>query len=125
MSPNHHPQSLDSGLITLLERLISFDTTSRNSNLDLIAFVQNYLADFNIASQIVHDESGAKANLYATIGPQDRRGIMLSGHTYVVPVDGQDWTTDPFSVVEKDHRLYGRGTADMKGFIACVLAKVP
>ena len=125
MSPNHHPQSLDSGLITLLERLISFDTTSRNSNLDLIAFVQNYLADFNITSQIVHDESGAKANLYATIGPQDRRGIMLSGHTDVVPVDGQDWTTDPFSVVEKDHRLYGRGTADMKGFIACVLAKVP
>ena len=75
--------------IDLIKKLVAFDTTSRNSNLELIDFIQNYLADFNVDSDLVHDETGQKANLYATLGPSDRRGIMLSGHTDVVPVDGQ------------------------------------
>ena len=112
-------------LYQLLGRLIAFDTTSRNSNLDLIAWVKDYLAGFGIDSLLVHDETGAKANLYATIGPLDKPGVMLSGHTDVVPVDGQDWSTDPFVLSQKDGALFGRGTADMKGFIACALAKVP
>ena len=109
----------------LLGRLVAFDTTSRLSNLALIDFVRGYLGDHGVASDLVFDETGAKANLYATIGPEAAGGIVLSGHTDVVPVDGQDWTSDPFEMVERDGRLYGRGTADMKGFIACVLAKVP
>ena len=109
----------------MLERLVGFDTTSRNSNLHLIEFVRDYLDDFGIASELVFDETGAKANLLASIGPPDRAGIVLSGHTDVVPVDGQDWSSDPFTCIERDGRLYGRGTADMKGFIATVLALVP
>lgn len=116
---------LDSKLVQLLQQLIGFDTTSRNSNLALIDFVREYLSSFGIESQLVHDESGAKANLYATIGEQDRSGVMLSGHTDVVPVDGQNWSSDPFLVDGRDGKLYGRGTADMKGFIACVLGAVP
>ena len=77
-------------LYKLLERLIAFDTTSRNSNLELIAWVKDYLSGFGIESLLVHDETGSKANLYATVGPEDRSGVMLSGHTDVVPVDGQD-----------------------------------
>jgi acetylornithine deacetylase len=117
--------ALDSGLTKLLHDLVSFDTTSRNSNLELITYVEEYLSGFGIASQRIHDETGGKANLYATIGPQDLPGVMLSGHTDVVPVDGQSWSTDPFSVAMKGGRFFGRGTADMKGFIACVLAQVP
>ena len=109
----------------LLERLVGFDTTSRNSNLELIEFVQDYLDGLGIASGLVFDATAAKANLLATIGPPDRSGIVLSGHTDVVPVDGQDWSSEPFACVERDGRLYGRGTADMKGFIAAALAMVP
>jgi acetylornithine deacetylase len=109
----------------MLERLIRFDTTSRNSNLALIEFVRDYLDRLGIASDLVFDDTGAKANLLATIGPPDVAGIVLSGHTDVVPVDGQDWSSDPFACVERDDRLYGRGTADMKGFIATALALVP
>jgi acetylornithine deacetylase len=109
----------------LLERLVGFDTTSRNSNLGLIEFVRSYLDDLGIASDLVFDAAGAKANLLATIGPPDRPGIVLSGHTDVVPVDGQDWSSEPFACVARDGRLYGRGTADMKGFIATALALVP
>jgi acetylornithine deacetylase len=109
----------------LLERLVGFDTTSRNSNLGLIEFVRGYLDGLGIASDLVFDAAGAKANLLATIGPADRPGIVLSGHTDVVPVDGQDWSSEPFACVERDGRLYGRGTADMKGFIATALALVP
>ena len=109
----------------MLKRLVAFDTTSRNSNLALIDWVRDYLADLGVESQTVYSEDGAKANLYATIGPDDKPGIMLSGHTDVVPVDGQDWDTDPFEIVEKDGRLYGRGTCDMKGFGAVVLALAP
>ena len=113
--------------IEMLRRLVAFDTTSRNSNLDLIKYIQSYLEDFGVASTLVPNAEGTKANLYATIGPADREGgIVLSGHTDVVPVDGQPWTTDPWTLTEKpDGRLYGRGTCDMKGFIAVALAHVP
>ncbi len=114
------PHSLD-----LIRKLIAFDTTSRESNLELIAFVQEYLSGHGVESMLVHNEDGTKANLYATLGDPEKSGVMLSGHTDVVPVDGQAWDTDPFEVMEKDGNLYGRGTADMKSFIAVVLAYVP
>jgi acetylornithine deacetylase len=117
--------SPDLTTLELLKRLVAFDTTSRNSNLDLIAFVGDYLKGYGIDSELVHDDTGAKANLYATIGPRRDGGIVLSGHTDVVPVDGQDWDTDPFVLHNSGDRLYGRGTADMKGFCAAVLAMVP
>ncbi|MCC8397222.1 acetylornithine deacetylase [Paraburkholderia sp. MMS20-SJTR3] len=109
----------------LLGRLIGFSTVSRDSNLELISFVQQYLADLGVESELFHNDERSKANLFATIGPRDRGGIVLSGHTDVVPVDGQAWTVEPFRLTEKDGRLYGRGTADMKGYIASVLAAVP
>ncbi|MEQ8707565.1 MAG: acetylornithine deacetylase [Rhodospirillales bacterium] len=107
--------------IEMIKKLCSFDTTSRNSNLDLIGYVQQYLEDHGVQSTLVHDETGAKANLFATIGPADKPGICLSGHTDVVPVDGQAWDTDPFSIVEKDGCLWGRGTSDMKSFVSVAL----
>ncbi|VVD93272.1 acetylornithine deacetylase (ArgE) [Pandoraea iniqua] len=109
----------------LLETLIGFPTVSRDSNLALIEFIRDYLAQHGVPSELFYNEERTKANLFATIGPQDRGGIVLSGHTDVVPVDGQAWTVDPFRLIEKDGRLYGRGTADMKGYIASVLAAVP
>ncbi|MBB5507742.1 acetylornithine deacetylase [Paraburkholderia atlantica] len=109
----------------LLERLIGFATVSRDSNLELIGFVQQYLGDLGVQSELFHNDDRTKANLFATIGPRDRGGIVLSGHTDVVPVDGQAWTVDPFRLSEKEGRLYGRGTADMKGYIASVLAAAP
>ena len=111
--------------VEMIERLISFDTTSRESNLPLIHFVRDYLASHGVESALIYDETGRKANLYATLGPDSVPGIALSGHTDVVPVDGQPWHTDPFRVVQKDGRLYGRGTADMKSFSAIALALVP
>jgi acetylornithine deacetylase len=109
----------------MIERLIGFDTTSRDSNLALIEWVRGYLAEHEIESELTFDDDRRKANLFATLGPRTGGGIMLSGHTDVVPVDGQDWSSDPFRVVEKDGRLYGRGTADMKSFLAVALASVP
>jgi acetylornithine deacetylase len=109
----------------LLDRLVAFDTTSAKTNIPLIAFVTDYLADLGIASELVPTADGLKASLYATIGPSDRPGIGLSGHTDVVPVVGQQWASDPFQVTERDGKLYGRGTCDMKGFLACVLAMAP
>ena len=109
----------------LLTDLVAFDTTSRSSNLELIDYVQQYLRKYGVDSELIFDETRSKANLYATIGTTDSPGVMLSGHTDVVPVDGQDWHTDPFSLVSRDGRFYARGSADMKGFIACVLAQVP
>lgn len=109
----------------LLRDLIAFDTTSRNSNLDLIHHIRDHLKALGVDSTLVHDAEGGKANLYATIGPTDRGGVCLSGHTDVVPVDDQDWSSDPFTMVERDGRLYGRGTADMKGFVAAALAMAP
>jgi len=111
--------------IELIKQLIAFDTTSRNSNLELMSFVAEYLKTLGVESELVHNEERTKANLYATLGPGDRPGIALSGHTDVVPVDGQDWDTDPFQVVEKDSKLYGRGTSDMKSFIGVCLALAP
>jgi acetylornithine deacetylase len=108
--------------INILERLVAFPTVSRDSNLELIGWVRDRLAERGIDCALVHDATGTKANLYATIGPADRPGVMLSGHTDVVPVEGQDWTVPPFSLTRRDERLYGRGAADMKGFVACALA---
>ena len=109
----------------LLKTLVAFDTTSRESNLQLIEFVRDYLARFDVPCELIYNEQRSKANLFATLGPADRPGIVLSGHTDVVPVDGQPWTVAPFELSERDGKLYGRGTADMKGYIACVLALVP
>ncbi|RUW56291.1 acetylornithine deacetylase, partial [Mesorhizobium sp. M8A.F.Ca.ET.021.01.1.1] len=108
--------------IRILERLIAFPTVSRDSNLDLIGYVTDLLEANGVACQIVRSADGHKANLFATIGPADRPGVMLSGHTDVVPVDGQNWTLPPFEMTEHDGKLYGRGAADMKGFVACALA---
>ncbi|MGY2340993.1 acetylornithine deacetylase [Pseudomonas sp. SDO5532_S415] len=109
----------------LLERLVGFATVSRDSNLELIRFIEAYLAGHGVESELLYNEEGTKANLFATIGPLKSGGVVLSGHTDVVTVEGQAWTVDPFQLTEKDGRLYGRGTADMKGFIASVLAAVP
>jgi len=114
------------GTAEMLSRLVAFDTTSRNSNLELIHWVRDYLAAQGVVATLVPSEDGAKANLYASIGPAAEGGIVLSGHTDVVPVDGQPWSTDPWTLVEKpDGKLYGRGSCDMKGFVAAVLAHVP
>ena len=114
-----------SGPQELLARLIAFDTTSAKSNLDLIDFVREYLATHDVACELVPSEDGGKASLFATIGPGGASGIGLSGHTDVVPIAGQAWTSDPFTLTERAGRLYGRGACDMKGFLACVLAAVP
>jgi acetylornithine deacetylase len=109
----------------LLARLVAFDTTSHKSNLSIVRFVQDYLHGHGIESTLVPTADGQKASLFATIGPAGVPGVGLSGHTDVVPVAGQSWDTDPFTMVERDGRLYGRGTCDMKGYLACVLAMVP
>ncbi|TPI61477.1 acetylornithine deacetylase [Mesorhizobium sp. B3-1-3] len=112
-------------VLEILEKLVEFDSTSRNSNLDIADYIENYLAQHGVRCQRFDYVPGSKTNLYATIGPNDRGGIMLSGHTDVVPVDGQTWSTNPFKLVRRDDRVYGRGTCDMKGFLAVVLAAVP
>ncbi|MGD0143311.1 MAG: acetylornithine deacetylase [Rhizomicrobium sp.] len=111
------PQSLG-----LVERLIAFDTTSRNSNLALIDFAAELLEAAGARCRRSYNEGCSKANLFATFGPDACGGIVLSGHTDVVPVDGQDWSSDPFKVEERDGKLFGRGTADMKGFLAAALS---
>jgi acetylornithine deacetylase len=113
-------QSLD-----MITKLVGFDTVSRNSNLALIDYVRDYLSGLGVDSHLVRSPDGRKASLFATVGPATEGGIVLSGHTDVVPVDGQPWDTDPFVVTERSGRLYGRGTCDMKGFIAVGLARVP
>lgn len=111
--------------IEMLGKLVSFDTTSAYSNLELIDFVRDYLAEYGVESQVLPNADGTKANLFATIGPSVPGGVALSGHTDVVPVTDQPWDTDPFDMTEKGTRLYGRGTADMKAFSATALALVP
>ena len=111
--------------IEMIEKLVGFPTVSRDSNLDLVEFVREYLAEYGVESHVVPNPEGTKANLYATVGPAVEGGVVLSGHTDVVPVDGQPWDTNPFTVTERDGRLYGRGTCDMKSFSACGLALVP
>jgi len=111
--------------VAMIRKLVGFDTTSRESNLALIEFARDWLDGFGIKSELVFDASRRKANLFATIGPEDTPGILLSGHSDVVPVDGQDWHSEPFTAIEKDDRLYARGSSDMKSFIAVALALVP
>ena len=109
----------------MLARLVAFDTTSRNSNLELIGFVRAWLDAHGVSYRISSDPTGGKANIHAVIGPDVAGGIALSGHVDVVPVDGQAWSGDPFVLREADGRLYGRGSTDMKGFVASCLAAVP
>jgi acetylornithine deacetylase len=109
----------------LLADLVAFDTVSDRSNLALITYIESYLASLGISGQRIVDETGQKASLWVTIGPNERPGFVLSGHSDVVPVAGQKWTHDPFKLTERDGRLYGRGTTDMKGFVAVCLAMVP
>lgn len=136
IAPGHHtatagrpigytgPMSLQATVATL-RRLVAFDTVSSNSNVELIDWVANRLDDHGVRADVQHGDEPGKANLFATIGPDDRPGIMLSGHSDVVPVEGQAWTSDPFVLTERDGRLYGRGSADMKGFIACCVEMLP
>lgn len=109
----------------ILDRLVGFRTVSRDSNLDLVDWVEDYLNGFGVTAHRVWNADRTKAALYANIGPQVPGGVVLSGHTDVVPVDGQAWSSDPWTVTERDGRLYGRGCADMKGFDALALAAVP
>ncbi len=109
----------------ILSRLIAFDTTSHKSNLDLLDWVEEYLTGYGIKSERVYDPTGMKANLVATIGNRSTPGFVLSGHTDVVPVEGQDWSLPPFEGLVREGRVLGRGASDMKGFLACSLAAVP
>ena len=125
MSPSLSTAPTLSTAKELLARLVAFDTTSSKTNIPLIAFVEAYLAEHGVESRRVPTPDGQKASLFATIGPGDGGGIALSGHTDVVPVASQAWDTDPFQLVERDGKLFGRGTCDMKGYLACCLAMVP
>ncbi|HVC60793.1 MAG TPA: acetylornithine deacetylase [Acetobacteraceae bacterium] len=109
----------------MLARLVAFDTTSRNSNLQLIAFVRAYLDAWGVAYRVSTDATGQKANIHAIVGPQSAGGIALSGHVDTVPVDGQAWTADPFTLRRGGDNLYARGACDMKGFVAACLAAIP
>ncbi len=109
----------------ILEKLVSFDTTSHKTNLPLMDFVEEYLASHGLKGWRVYDETGQKTNLFVSAGPDEPGGIVLSGHVDVVPVVGQAWTSDPFELTEKGGKLYGRGSCDMKGFVALSLWAVP
>ena len=111
--------------IKWLEHLITFDTTSRLSNIELIKSITNYLKSIGVETRLTYNSKETKANLWCTIGPSDTGGIVLSGHTDVVPIDGQAWTKPPFKMSKENGKLYGRGTSDMKGFCAIVLAMAP
>lgn len=109
----------------ILAKLVSFDTVSHKTNIPMAEWIRDYLKDQGVAATMLPADDGIHTNLYATIGPEGVSGVALSGHMDVVPVVGQDWETDPFTMVERDGKLYGRGTTDMKGYLACVLAAVP
>jgi acetylornithine deacetylase len=109
----------------MLAKLVAFPTVSRDGNLALVDFARAYLAGHGVESRLVPNRQGTKASLYALVGPSEPGGVVLSGHTDVVPVDGQSWTSDPWRLTERDGRLYGRGACDMKGFDALALALVP
>lgn len=111
--------------LEMMAKLISFPTVSTETNLPLVEFVADYLKSWGVEPNVIYNDEGNKANLYAHIGPMIEGGVILSGHTDVVPVEGQDWNTDPWTVVEKDGKYFGRGTCDMKGFDAIALAAVP
>ena len=123
--PTPSPGPIADRIRTLLAGLVGFDTVSDRSNLALIAYIEDYLATFGITGRRVVDATGQKASLWVTVGPDDKPGLVLSGHTDVVPVEGQAWSHNPFEMVERDGKLYGRGTTDMKGFVATCLAMVP
>ena len=125
MASADRAEQLCARAIPILERLIAFDTTSNLSNLALIAWVERYLSGHGIEARRVASDDGGKSNLLASVGPAAAGGVVLSGHTDVVPVAGQAWTSDPFELTERRGRLYGRGSADMKGFLALALAAVP
>jgi acetylornithine deacetylase len=114
------PSNVDS--IEILRKLIAFPTISRDRNLNLIGHVATLLEADRIPFELIHDGEHRKANLFATVGLRERAGIMLSGRTDVVPIDGQQWTVPAFEMTEREDRLYGRGAADMKGFVSCALA---
>ncbi|WP_152616486.1 acetylornithine deacetylase [Sphingomonas sp. ERG5] len=119
------PAEINAAATEHLARLVAFDTTSRDSNLALIEYVEAMLNGLGVASRRVANPEGTKANLYATLGPSVPGGVVLSGHTDVVPVDGQPWSSDPFVLTRRGDRLHGRGTCDMKGFLALALATAP
>lgn len=123
--PDLSPETLSQDAVRILKRLVSFDTVSSRSNLALIADVESYLAELGVTSRVLMNAEGTKANLWATVGPCVEGGVVLSGHTDVVPVEGQLWSSEPFSLEQRDGRLYGRGASDMKGFLAVALATVP
>jgi acetylornithine deacetylase len=125
LGPTKEKTSMSLSPREMLARLIAFPSVSTSSNLDIIEFCRDWLESQGVESRLVMSPEGDKANLYATIGPRVEGGIVLSGHTDVVPVEGQNWSSDPWTLTERDGRLYGRGTADMKGFDALVLALVP
>ncbi len=111
--------------IDILSQLVSFETVSGSPTQQIITYIQDYLGSHNIQSTLSFDKQGERANLFATIGPEIDGGLVLNGHTDVVPVDGQQWSSNPFELTRRADRLYGRGSVDMKGFLACVLASVP
>ncbi len=117
--------NISPGVLETVERLVGYDSTSRKSNLEIIDYLKDTLSALGAECRLTHNDDGKKANLYATLGPSDRPGVMLSGHTDVVPVEGQAWSTDPFKLVERDRKLFGRGSADMKSFIALAVTLAP
>ena len=123
-NPNSNTQP-SAELLAMIERLIAFPTVSRDSNLGLIEWTRDYLAGMGVKSRLTYDAAGKKANLFATLGEGSRPGLVLSGHTDVVPVEGQAWDTDPFKATVIGDKLYGRGSADMKGYIATALVMAP
>src|SRR6204780_1205836 len=125
LEPKPEPGQPSAESRAMIERLIGFNTVSRDSNLGLIEWVRDYLQGFGATTRLTHDATGKKANLFATLGDSKKPGLILSGHTDVVPVDGQDWNTDPFVATERDGKLFARGSADMKGFIGIALTQAP
>src|SRR6202051_2491260 len=126
VSQPHPPAAAPSAAArAMIERLVAFKTVSRDSHLDLIEWVRDYLQRHDTTTPLKHDATGKKANLFATLGDSPKPGLILSGHTDVVPVDGQNWATDPFVVTEADGKLFARGSADMKGFIGIMRTQAP
>lgn len=111
--------------LDIIEKLISFDTVSHKSNLEIVDYIRSYLTDLGVEPKLVPNEDGTKTNIYATVGPNVPGGVVLSGHTDVVPVEGQDWSTNPFALVETEDKFFGRGVADMKTFDALALGILP
>jgi len=124
-SAQHQDHPRLASAVSYLEELIGFDTTSAHSNLEIIAYLKRYFDELGMETTVLYDTSGEKANLIASIGPKDVPGIVLSGHTDVVPANPDRWTSAPFTMEQRGSRLYGRGSCDMKGFAACVMAAAP